>query len=103
MKIELLVKEVERPEKDQQDEVLKELLGKKTSEEDQEQEVVYNPYVVDLRDVILFGASSDGHTKIFMPMCLLYAQIHYDTFYHIYQAAMGTQIKKVSDFQMISR
>lgn len=106
MKIELQIKVIDFKMEDVDPEELKlnRLLGKDDEESvGIETKYTYKPYVLDLRDIAMFGMDDENHTKVMTNIGLFYVKLDYITFCRIYESGTYTQIKRLSDFKLVKK
>lgn len=101
MKLELLMKAIDRDPVDDEEEA--ERIAKRIIEGEEEVKFTYKPFTIDVRDVGSFGLEDDTHTKIMMPFGIFYAKINYYTFKGIYSASIGCDIKDTKAYKIIKK
>ena len=102
MLLELLIKvpdiSEEKLREDKEEKKLERLI-KGEIEDELKIDFKYEPYDLDLKDVVMYGRDGKEHTKIYLPFGVMLAKINFSLFKKINEASTGTVVKTIDDLK----
>lgn len=103
MQIEVLIRvpdlSEEASKEEQEEKRLERIIAGKI-EEDVKMSYKYEPYVLDLRDVVMYGRDGKEHTKVYLPYGILMLKANFALFKRVYEENTGKIAKSLNDFRL---